>query len=379
MSGWVHRSPLFLFRELTFQPFKCFRSPQLLRLSSAGATHRWNTILGDNGTGKTTILRMLAEVDLDRTEVSLAGLTGVSFVAKEPFLPHCIGYGAWRGIEGLSKLTPNVQEHPCRNLLDEKSGIPDPEEWLLQAELAARISKPHAARIKKAQELIVNKLLPDVDGIDFEVVSGRTQVVAKTPYGRIPLRDLSYGYRSSLAWIMDLAGKLIDLAPDDPDPFSQPVVVLIDEIDLHLHPKWQKQLLTTLDTAFPNAQFIVTAHSPLIIQAAPNANVILLKREGDGVVIHNDFDHIREWRVDQILASELFEEQPVHSQKVEEMLRRRMELLGRTKRTKKEEVELAAVSERISKLPTAVLPEDQDAMALIREVAARIRNENGSR
>ncbi len=74
--------------------------------------------------------------------------------------------------------------------------------------------------------------------------------------------------------------------------------MLVDEIDLHLHPKWQT-IITYLTEMFTQAQFIVTAHSPPVVQAMPrNANIVLLKREGDQVVIHNNQEQgvIYGWR-----------------------------------------------------------------------------------
>lgn len=66
--------------------------------------------------------------------------------------------------------------------------------------------------------------------------------------------------------------------------------MLVDEIDLHLHPKWQRTIIRYLTDIFTSTQFIVTAHSPLIVQAVIDANVILLQREEDHVVIHNRKD-----------------------------------------------------------------------------------------
>jgi hypothetical protein len=75
-------------------------------------------------------------------------------------------------------------------------------------------------------------------------------------------------------------------------------VCLVDEIDLHLHPRWQRDLITRLTALFPNTQFIATAHSPLVVQAAPDANVVVLKRQGDSVIIDNAPRSVRKWRVD---------------------------------------------------------------------------------
>ncbi len=105
----------------------------------------------------------------------------------------------------------------------------------------------------------------------------------------VSLRDLSLGYQTLIAWMVDLAHRLFERYPDCDNPLEQPAIVLVDEIDLHLHPKWQRTVISRLTRIFKQTQFIVTAHSPLIVQSAPkDANIVLLKREGDQVVIHND-------------------------------------------------------------------------------------------
>jgi AAA domain, putative AbiEii toxin, Type IV TA system len=70
-----------------------------------------------------------------------------------------------------------------------------------------------------------------------------------------------------MAWVSDIGWRLFARYPDSLNPFHEPAIVLVDEIDLHLHPKWQRQLRERLTLHFPNVQFIATAHSPLMVQA----------------------------------------------------------------------------------------------------------------
>ena len=107
--------------------------------------------------------------------------------------------------------------------------------------------------------------------------------------------------------MVDLAARMFETYPDSKDPLAEPAVALIDEIDLHLHPKWQRDLLGHLTKRFHKTQFIVSARtSPLVVQAAPDANIAVLRREGNHVVIDQDAGSVRGWRVDQILTSDLF-------------------------------------------------------------------------
>ena len=87
-----------------------------------------------------------------------------------------------------------------------------------------------------------------------------------------------------LAWVFDFCKRMYDRYPNSENPLAEPAVVLIDEIDLHLHPKWQRGLIKALSDTFPNIQFIVSTHSPIIIQSLSNVNLYVLNHQEDGSV-----------------------------------------------------------------------------------------------
>ena len=82
---------------------------------------------------------------------------------------------------------------------------------------------------------------------------------------RLELDHLSGGYRATLALVADLARRMAQGNPHLEDPLQSEAVVLIDEVDLHLHPAWQQRVLVDLTRTFPNAQFVVTTHSPQVL------------------------------------------------------------------------------------------------------------------
>lgn len=141
--------------------------------------------------------------------------------------------------------------------------------------------------------------------------------------------------------------------PDSEHPLEEPCIVLVDEIDLHLHPKWQRKVIDFLTKIFKNAQFIVTAHSPLIVQSAENANIVLLKREGDSVKIYNnkDEDIIKGWRVDQILTSDLFGLESARPPKYDDYLQRKKEILEKDTLSEKDMEELEKISKHLEEMP----------------------------
>ncbi|ELS8946901.1 AAA family ATPase [Vibrio fluvialis] len=95
---------------------------------------------------------------------------------------------------------------------------------------------------------------------------------------QIPLYLMSDGQRNICATVGDIAMRCIQLNPhlQGEAPSLTPGVVLIDEVDLHLHPRWQKVILASLENNFPKIQFIVTTHSPFIVQSLNNKQVLII-------------------------------------------------------------------------------------------------------
>ena len=96
-----------------------------------------------------------------------------------------------------------------------------------------------------------------------------------------PLYELSTGYKALLSMIMELAYRSVLLNPDKSiDDDSQTGIVIIDEIDAHLHPKWQWRVIDALRKCFPKVQFIIATHSPIVIASAKDARLIDLEEKG---------------------------------------------------------------------------------------------------
>ncbi|WP_353598656.1 AAA family ATPase [Raoultella ornithinolytica] len=98
----------------------------------------------------------------------------------------------------------------------------------------------------------------------------------------LSINQLSNGEKCLLALVGDLARRLALVNPLSSNPLQGEAIVLIDEIDLHLHPKWQRDVLKNFSETFPNCQFIVTTHSPQVIGEIPSDSVLLVR---DGCVL----------------------------------------------------------------------------------------------
>ncbi len=96
---------------------------------------------------------------------------------------------------------------------------------------------------------------------------------------RVPMSQLSDGYRGVISLIADIAYRMANLNPQLLDKVLEQTegIVLIDEIDLHLHPKWQKRILDDLTEIFPKVQFVVSTHAPEVINSVESENIVLLQ------------------------------------------------------------------------------------------------------
>lgn len=95
----------------------------------------------------------------------------------------------------------------------------------------------------------------------------------------LPIRLMSAGYQSVLWMVMDFAFRLAQLNPTISSSKEATGIVLIDEIDMHLHPKWQWNILKALESTFPQIQFIVATHAPIVISSCKNGALISINEE----------------------------------------------------------------------------------------------------
>jgi len=121
-----------------------------------------------------------------------------------------------------------------------------------------------------------------------EITSYRSQLFLKKEEKKILIKQLSDGEKSILSLIFEITRNIYNCYKDSPDPFkSGKLTILIDEIDLHLHPKWQREIVGKLTGIFPNCQFICTTHSPFVIQSLRKGTLINLDNDNKNSDFYN--------------------------------------------------------------------------------------------
>lgn len=151
--------------------------------------------------------------------------------------------------------------------------------WFAKYEQAA-LQEGKRFRMLEAVRQAVKTCIPGCQNFYFNIQ--RQELMILLDSGELfSFDNLSDGYRNMLAIVADIAHRAARLNPHliDKAALKTPGIVLIDEVDLHLHPKWQRRVLNDLREAFPKVQFIVTTHSPFIIQSLKPGEVIDLNSE----------------------------------------------------------------------------------------------------
>jgi predicted ATPase len=235
-------------------------------------------------------------------------------------------------------------------------------------------------------KLILKDLLLDINGPDWIIINPplnkdgtKTEnlVEIQTPYGRVSLYDLSLGYKTMLAWAVDLALRMLWRNPESLKPLEQPAVVIVDEIDLHLHPKWQRIVRGYLTKHFANTQFICTAHSPFMAQSSEQENLCVLNRVGDEVQIQNSPTIVQGWRIGQVITN-LFGVSE-RSPEIDALINKRRIILDKKERTSEDDLELKDLDEKLSSLPIMINDNENDLQLLdqINKMAELLKTKGG--
>lgn len=336
--------------SFSIQNYKCIKDLAVDCRGADGEIRQWTVLLGENNTGKTNVLRALSylvvskfnfrmeigeesEVVEEYTRFTARGYEGIfrKTESKQCVKSILSNGDHWnsdsriecaKGTVSYLDLFPyGVNRVPARVALSERESLPyktlfmsdarllDLQEWLLQLDY----SKQHGSsmsqkRLEKMHELLKSELFPEIKGFKFgryELENDQVSVRFETIDGDMRFDELGFGYQTTLTWLTDFCKRMFELYPDAENPLQEEAVVLVDEIDLHLHPKWQRDLVPTLSKIFPNVQFIVTTHSPHVLQSMEDVNLYVLRRNaesGEITVERSDVTDFTGWTVEEILS-----------------------------------------------------------------------------
>jgi uncharacterized protein (TIGR02646 family) len=204
-----------------------------------------------------------------------------------------LGYGPHRYFAKARGRRGTSAAQGVRNLFDSRQALPDPTDWL--DGLRGRAFDEVARTIRM--------ILPVGD--DDQLVNDSRSGIGVFAQGQLtPVGQLSEGYRSVFAMVADICRNLLEHWSNLEIAHG---VVLVDEIETHLHPRWKMRVMSSLREAFPRVQFVVTTHDPLCIRGMDDGEVVVLARnEEGGITTLADLPDVSGMRAEQLLTSEYF-------------------------------------------------------------------------
>ncbi|MDC7788983.1 AAA family ATPase [Rhodoplanes sp. TEM] len=192
-----------------------------------------------------------------------------------------VGYGATRRVEvgeyseSSARRARGLRYQRIAGLFEDHVALRPLQAWL------PRLRERDSRRFREAVDQI-NGVLPP--GIAFDGLFDEDEDQFVFDFGGVPtpFSALSDGYKAFIGWIGDLVGHLSDVVPGASRIGEVAGIVLVDEIDLHLHPEWQRNVVPKIAAAFPKLQFVLTSHSPLVASTVRRENVFVTDTAEDG-------------------------------------------------------------------------------------------------
>lgn len=387
-------------KKLELTDIRCFAQAEVDFDEEGGDNRKWTVLVGENGTGTSTVLKSIAlclagsdalpelvgnpdswiRYDTDEARIRLLieasggeertialnfrrGESLASFIdrSKESLAPlndalahtsrnyPTFAYGAARNQNAdsaelqLAADTSHPRTRSLRSLLTQKRDLVPIENWAIQLE--QRDSKVGLETVRQ----VLSDFLPETSFDHIDKIEN--QLVFRTPDGRVPLSQLSKGYRKVAAWVGDLLFQITSIFDDYNNPLDVRGVLIIEEVDLHLHPKWQRQLLRFLTDRLPKLQVVVTTHSLVTAQQAPeNALHYTVRRDTHPVVEQFNGDPGK-FLLHQLIATEAFGQMSDESLEVEHLKEEYRALHRKGQRSATEIMRMREIENRLAGRP----------------------------
>ncbi len=325
-------------KSISIKNFKGFDDIELsFEKENQQGKRQWTVILGENGVGKSNLLKAIALLSIDSTIALISSSDEwikkdtISATIKAIFVsngkeqekkisfdskvlpdihdardesPFIVAYGATRSLNlgehiGNRSIYPGKDTQAVGNLFNPNSFLHSITAWAI--DLDYRKGEKGLTIVKQALE----GFLPEVS---FECIDKENrQLMFKTVDGVLSLDQLSDGYKNMAAWFGDLMFRITEHYKDIENPLLAEGILLLDELELHLHPSWQRKLYDFITEKLPNMQIIATTHSPLAAQQAGENEVFALRRNEENKIEVIPFvGSPRKMLINQLLMSPVF-------------------------------------------------------------------------
>ncbi len=239
---------------------------------------------------------------ISRNKESLSKLDDAVEYAERNYLN--IGYGVHRrvGSIGMKVKTSNYQNFRSNNvasLFDADASLYPFESWIM--DLDYREDRTTFEHVKRS----INKLIP---GVKFYKIDKEAHCVKfKNKDGVVDFSQLSDGFQITANWVGDLLHRITHTYKDYRNPMNAKFILLIDEIALHLHPSWQRIILESISSLFKNAQIIATTHAPFVAQQCGCGELFtVIRNKRNNLDLYHYENDPRKLLIHQVVMSDIF-------------------------------------------------------------------------
>jgi predicted ATP-binding protein involved in virulence len=420
----IKRGQELVISKLEIKNIKCFRELEIDFKHQQ--IDRWTMLLGDNAIGKSTLLKCIAlglcnasdaaaltrisdmnsefirtgetqgsiTIELQRGKLSknsrkkytittkiTKDATGTSEeITQQTISPtetekfpwadiFVCGYGSSRSQAADTSHERYKIFEAVQSLFSHEVRLQNPELILLRQDPEIRIL---------LQEKLQSILMLDEE--DYQLDAGKTGLHVAGPWGKVNFNKLSDGYRSTTLWVLDFLGWLIYAGRLEGNNEIGGILI-IDELEQHLHPRWQRNIVELLRRQFPKTQIIASTHTPLLAAGVADIDEsCLLKLERDEnneiKIVTIDQSEIAGKRADQILTSHAFDLLTTRNNKSHDEIDRYTELLAKSSPTSDESAELEHLQPLVqSRLTISETPTAQKVEQLLEEALKKIAHE----
>lgn len=418
--------------HLTLRNLRCFddASIDFGAPEPADGNRKWTVVIGENGSGKSSVLKAVAlvmggsdaltelvgnpddwigyghdEAYIELVIETSAGETrqlslrfkrgsGLSrFLADsvkslEPLnsaLEHAdrnyptFAFGSSRRLGGKGVSSENAlfrqrRAQAMASLFSRDAALNPLESWAMQLDYQTNGDALHIVRD------VLSDFLPEISFSHID--KKKEQLIFNTLDGNVPLSQLSDGYQNVAAWVGDLLYRVTETFEDYQNPLNVRGLLIIDEVDLHLHPIWQRRLLDFLEKRLPRMQLLVTTHSLVTAQQAPeNSLYYCIRRQGSSPAIKRFDADPGKYLLHQLAATEAFGQLSDESLEVEHLKSEYRELQLKPAASDSDEQRMATITDKLAERPldtnaTPVLTPEQVTLmeAVLKNV---VLNEGG--
>jgi len=417
-------------KSIRLENVRCFDALELDFTTESDHLRKWTMILAENGCGKSTLLKSIALVtagsealahllgepdgwikngesgcEIEAVLCTQEGeersigfridreqsFTDVLLNARDQLDPleralkhttrnyFVCGYGASRRMSQARALRSkqrgfhDVRASSVATLFDAEAMLNPLDSWAMDLDYTREDG------LQVVSETL-SEFLPGVSFAGIDKDKGR--LMFSTEHGDVPLQYLSDGYQNVAAWIGDLLYRVTETFDDYKAPLKAHGLLLLDEIDLHLHVKWQRLLVDFLSNRLPNLQIVATTHSPMTAQQMGEGELFSLHHEDKHIVYESFKGDPRKMLVHQLLLADAFGLESDESMHVQEQRERYDELESKSDLTDSEHSELKDIKDMMTGLRQKgrnrrVLADDE--IDLLKEIRSELKSRKGAR